>query len=182
MAEAVAFGVPHKSLGEHVAAAVVLRAGTTVTEALLRQFLSDRLAGHKVPSQIVIASEIPRGATVKVSRVDLYRKLENLLKPSMVPAKSTGEKTLSKLWCKLYQVNEVSVLENFFAMGGDSLAAVRLAGEIADVFDITFTAAEVFRYPVLRDQAKFIEETIIEEIQGDRDGVVDSLRTDGNAV
>jgi hypothetical protein len=50
---------------------------------------------------------------------------------------------------------------------------VLLASEIADVFDITFTAAEIFRYPVLRDQARFIEDTIIEEIHGDRDGVVD---------
>jgi oxalate---CoA ligase len=173
VAEAVAFGVPHESLGEHVAAAVVLRAGIAVNEVFLRQFLSERLASHKVPSQIVIVTEIPRGATGKVRRVDLYRQMEGLLKPSMVPAASTGEKTLSKLWCKLYAVHEVSVLENFFAMGGDSLAAVLLASEIADVFDITFTAAEIFRYPVLRDQARFIEDTIIEEIHGDRDGVVD---------
>jgi oxalate---CoA ligase len=169
VAEAVAFGVPHQSLGEHVAAAVVLRPGSTVTEVLLRQFLADRLSGHKVPSQIVIVPEIPRGATGKVRRVDLHRQMENLLSPPMVRPETTGEKTLSKLWCKLYSVSDVSALDNFFAIGGDSLAAARLANEIADVFDITFTAAHVFRYPVLRDQARFIEETIIEEIQSDRD-------------
>ncbi|HSV54570.1 MAG TPA: acyl--CoA ligase, partial [Burkholderiaceae bacterium] len=53
VAQAVAFAVPHPSLGEDLAAAVVLKEGATVDEAGLRSFLFGRLADFKVPSAIV---------------------------------------------------------------------------------------------------------------------------------
>ncbi len=169
VAQAVAFGVPHTSLGEHVAAVVVVRPGATLTEDHLRQFLTERLAVHKVPDQIVFAPEIPRGPTGKVRRVVLHQQMEHLLKPPFVATETTGEKTLAQIWCKLFETPEVGALDNFFSMGGDSLAAARLANEIADVFDLAFNVAEVFRAPVLREQARLIEARIIAEIQGERE-------------
>jgi oxalate---CoA ligase len=163
--QAVAFGIPHKTLGEDLAAAVVLRGGSTVTDQLLRRFLAERLAGHKVPGQIVIVPEIPKGPTGKLRRIGLHQQLEHLLKPPFVPVETTGEKTLAQIWCKLFEVKDVGALDDFFARGGDSLAAARLANEIADLFDISFTVAEVFRHPVLRDQSRLIEASIIADIE-----------------
>ena len=71
IAEAVCFGVPHRSWGEEVAAAVVLRpvdAGATVTEAELLAFCKERLADFKRPKQIHITDAIPRTATGKIQR------------------------------------------------------------------------------------------------------------------
>ena len=170
VAQAVAFGVPHMSLGEHVAAVVVARPGESLTEDLLRQFLAERLALHKVPDQIVFAPQIPRGPTGKVRRVILHQQMEHLLKPPFIAAETTGETTLAQIWCKLFwKAPEVGALDNFFSMGGDSLAAAQLANEISDVFNLTFNVAEIFRYPVLRAQSKLIEARIIAEIQGARD-------------
>jgi len=58
--EAVAFGIPHPTLGEDVAAAVVLRPGISVGESELRQFVSSRLAHFKVPRRILFPETIPR--------------------------------------------------------------------------------------------------------------------------
>jgi acyl-CoA synthetase (AMP-forming)/AMP-acid ligase II len=66
VAEAVAFGVPHRAWGEEVAAAVVLR--TEVGERELIAFCRQRLADFKVPRQIHVVPEIPRTATGKVQR------------------------------------------------------------------------------------------------------------------
>jgi acyl-coenzyme A synthetase/AMP-(fatty) acid ligase len=71
IAEAVCFGVPHRSWGEEVAAAVVLRAtdsGTAATEAELLAFCKERLADFKRPKQIHITDAIPRTATGKIQR------------------------------------------------------------------------------------------------------------------
>ena len=74
--QATAFAVPHPTLGEDVAAAVVLAPGVApVGEKELRDFVFGRLAPFKVPSQIVVVDEIPRGATGKLRRIGLAEKL-----------------------------------------------------------------------------------------------------------
>ncbi|MEO8444428.1 MAG: acyl--CoA ligase [Gammaproteobacteria bacterium] len=69
--QAVTFAVPHPMLGEDVAAAVVLKPGTEVTERDLRQFAGTRLADMKVPRKILFLAEIPKGATGKLQRIGL---------------------------------------------------------------------------------------------------------------
>lgn len=64
--EAVAFGVPHKSWGEEVAAAVTLKG--EATEAEIIAFCKERLADFKRPKKIYIVEVIPRTATGKIQR------------------------------------------------------------------------------------------------------------------
>lgn len=75
IAQVVTFAMPHKSLGEEVAAAAVLREGMTATEAEIRAFAAERLADFKVPRKILILDEIPKGATGKLQRIGLAEKL-----------------------------------------------------------------------------------------------------------
>lgn len=73
--QVVTFAVPHKSLGEDIAAAVVLREGQPADEASIRSFASERLATFKVPRKVLILDEIPKGATGKLQRIGLAEKL-----------------------------------------------------------------------------------------------------------
>jgi acyl-CoA synthetase (AMP-forming)/AMP-acid ligase II len=66
VAEAVAFGVPHPTWGEEVAAAVVLR--TPETETAILDFCRERLAEFKRPKKLYIVEAIPRTATGKIQR------------------------------------------------------------------------------------------------------------------
>ncbi|HEY3546588.1 MAG TPA: long-chain-fatty-acid--CoA ligase [Propionicimonas sp.] len=66
--DAAAIGVPSPSGGERVAAVVVLRAGATLDEAALRDFCRERLAGYKVPREIVAVDDLPRSMLGKVLR------------------------------------------------------------------------------------------------------------------
>jgi long-chain acyl-CoA synthetase len=70
--EAAVFGVPHDRLGEEVAAAVLPRAGATLTEEVLQKHVRERLAGFKVPTRIAIVDEpLPRNASGKILKRDL---------------------------------------------------------------------------------------------------------------
>ncbi len=73
--QAVTFAVPHDKLGEEVAAALVLRKGTTTTEVEIRDFASHRLADFKVPRRMIFLDEIPKGPTGKIQRISLANKL-----------------------------------------------------------------------------------------------------------
>ncbi len=75
VAQVVTFAVPHAKLGEDVAAAVVLKENASVDERALRDFASQRLADMKVPRKILFLDEIPKGATGKLQRIGLAKKL-----------------------------------------------------------------------------------------------------------
>ncbi|MBE8996672.1 MULTISPECIES: acyl--CoA ligase [unclassified Nostoc] len=73
VAEALAFAVPHKSLGEDIHAAVVLKG--EVGEKELLAHCSTMLADFKVPKQIHILEQLPRGATGKLQRLAMAKLL-----------------------------------------------------------------------------------------------------------
>ena len=73
--QAVTFALPHKRLGEDVAAAVVLKDQRTAQEREIRDFTRKRLAEFKVPSKVVFVDEIPKGPTGKLQRIGLAEKL-----------------------------------------------------------------------------------------------------------
>ena len=66
VSEAVSFGVPHRTLGEEVEAAVVLL--EPVSETDLLEYCRERLADFKCPKKIHITQAIPRTATGKIQR------------------------------------------------------------------------------------------------------------------
>jgi acyl-CoA synthetase (AMP-forming)/AMP-acid ligase II len=66
VAEAVAFGVPHRGWGEEVAAAVVLSG--QASEADLLTYCKEKLADFKRPKHIFITERMPRTATGKIQR------------------------------------------------------------------------------------------------------------------
>ncbi len=73
--QVVTFAMPHKRLGEDVAAAIVLRAETKATEREIRAFAAERLADFKVPRKVLFLDEIPKGATGKLQRIGMAEKL-----------------------------------------------------------------------------------------------------------
>jgi acyl-CoA synthetase (AMP-forming)/AMP-acid ligase II len=66
VAEAVAFGVPHPTWGEEVAAAVVLR--TPEKDSAILAYCREHLAEFKCPKKLFIVEKIPRTATGKIQR------------------------------------------------------------------------------------------------------------------
>jgi acyl-CoA synthetase (AMP-forming)/AMP-acid ligase II len=68
VAAAVTFPCSHPTLGEEVAAAVVLEESNNTTEAALLKHCLEWLAEYKCPKKIYLVQSIPRTATGKVQR------------------------------------------------------------------------------------------------------------------
>jgi acyl-CoA synthetase (AMP-forming)/AMP-acid ligase II len=68
VAAAVTFGFPHPTLGEEVAAAVVLREPHGATESALIKHCRELLAEFKCPKKIYLVKSIPTTATGKIRR------------------------------------------------------------------------------------------------------------------
>ncbi|MCA1597494.1 MAG: AMP-binding protein [Chloroflexi bacterium] len=128
--QAVAFAAPHATLGEDVAAAVVVRAGVAVTERELRAHVAARLALFKVPWRVVIVDCVPVGATGKAHRIGLAERLGlpsngDSGDPYVAPRTAT-ERQLALIWTDILGVADIGVTADFYALGGHSLQAARM--------------------------------------------------------
>ena len=112
VAEAVTFAVPHATLGEDVAAAVVLRPTAGATPKDIRQFVAGRLADFKVPRQVLIVEQLPKGSTGKVQRIGLAEKLglaggSSALRTLAAPPRSPLENLLAGIWADVLRLERV---------------------------------------------------------------------------
>jgi acyl-CoA synthetase (AMP-forming)/AMP-acid ligase II len=142
--QAVTFAVPHTSLGQDVAAAVVLRHGATATPAELRRFVASRAAAFKVPARIVMVAEIPKGPTGKLQRIGLAEQLGLLGRradaagddSAYTPPRTETETRLAGIWARVLGVQRVGVHDAFAQLGGDSLQAAVLLTDIGVSFGV----------------------------------------------
>ena len=145
------FAVPHPTLGEDVACAVVLRTGTEsqVSAQELRRYATERLAAFKVPHRIYFVDEIPRGELGKPQRWMLAEQLAARSAATPTPAEITktnqGETPLSiilhEIWARILDRDDLGFDEDFFEAGGDSLAAINMLAEVDQRFGSQTSAA-----------------------------------------
>lgn len=132
----------HSNLRECVVAARQSRAGDNQLVAYLvareqpapsvaelRGLLAQKLPDFMIPSRFVWLDALPRTANGKVDRQALPppgKGRPDLDTPFMDP-RSELEQQLAGIWADLLELDEVGVEDDFFALGGDSLAALRMA-------------------------------------------------------
>jgi non-ribosomal peptide synthase protein (TIGR01720 family) len=96
----------------------------------LRRHLDAQLPDHMVPASIVLVDAIPRTAAGKIDRQALTRLAENVASDEalseLVPPRTATERQLASIWCDVLGLDAVSVHDDFFALGGDSLLSIRV--------------------------------------------------------
>jgi len=134
VAEAAAFAVPHRRLGEDIAAAVVIRTGFTASPIELRRYLSEQLVAFKVPRRIYVVDQLPHGTTGKVLRRKLSDTLGTVVSPTPPATNSSNNIQLSsqlvEIWRRILRSSSLAIDDDFFDNGGDSLLAVEFLSEL----------------------------------------------------
>jgi len=78
VAAAATIGIPDQLYGEEVAAFVVPKDGSQVTEAELIAYCTERLADYKCPKSIRIVKDIPKGPTGKLLKRELASRFASI--------------------------------------------------------------------------------------------------------
>jgi hypothetical protein len=161
VAEAVTFAAPHPTLGEDVASALVLRPHAVATPNDIRQFAIGRIADFKVPRQVLIVDELPKGATGKVRRVGLAAKLGlsggAAMPRTFVEPRTPLEEMLAGCWAEILQLEQVGINDDFFALGGDSLSVAHLLAWVYDTINLEMEVSRVFEAPTIAEMARDLE-------------------------
>jgi thioesterase domain-containing protein len=148
---AASFAIPHRTLGEDVAAAIVLRDSAHLTEADLRRYAATRLAAFKVPRLVVFVDSIPHTASGKPKRAflaDLYGTAAPRERAAGLHLTGVEQRVIG-VWRRILGDSDISIHDDFIRLGGDSLSAVRMLAEIDDEFH---TGGRVLARPDFFDQ------------------------------
>jgi acyl-CoA synthetase (AMP-forming)/AMP-acid ligase II/thioesterase domain-containing protein len=163
VADAAACGIPHARLGEEVAAAVVLRNGSTATPSELRTFLCAHLTPFKVPRHISLMRELPKDVTGKTQRTELSASLATTAAAVSGSAASSQPHCplaadLMQLWRELLQCQSIGLDDDFFANGGDSLLAVQMRLAIEKLTGVLLPDETLYVAPTIRQLTQAIAE------------------------
>ena len=157
--QAVTFAVPHASLGEDIAAAVVIKDKAGLTGNALRQGLFGRLADFKIPNKIIIVTEIPKGPTGKILRIGLADKLARELQDGYTAPRSALETSLAAIFAEaLGTESPIGIHDNFFSAGGDSLSGARVIDRIRERLRCELPVTALFRLPTIAELSGEVRE------------------------
>lgn len=156
VAEAVAFSLPHPTMGEELVAAVVARFGARPSEGELRAYIAARASAYKVPTAIIVTEEIPKNETGKIVRGDLAARLAGRLQPNRLPPATAFEAALYEAWKAVIGRDDFGVTDNVFVLGGDPLRAERVSGLLRSGHHHEVTARQLMANPSIREQAALI--------------------------
>jgi acyl-CoA synthetase (AMP-forming)/AMP-acid ligase II len=175
VAQATAFAVPHESLGEDLAAAVVLKSGQSVDESALRELpcrKGCRLQGA-LPDCICSANT-ERGQQENFNASALHEKLADALTVEFAKAETRSETLVADAYKEVIGLELVGMNDNFFFLGGDSLKAMRVVARINQSTGQSFPVSAVFRFPTPRSLAAEVDKAM-ENGDDDLDALVDEL-------
>jgi amino acid adenylation domain-containing protein len=132
---------------------VVPRSGEKPKAAGLREFLSERLPYYMVPSSFVIVSSLPLTPNGKVDRKALLKLTEQESAQPFVPPRNETELKILEVWEEVMQITPISVTENFFAIGGNSMLAVRIISRLERLLDKPLSLALLFEHKTIEELA-----------------------------
>ncbi|MCG2590806.1 amino acid adenylation domain-containing protein [Rhodohalobacter sulfatireducens] len=129
---------------------VVYYTGKRFDDEKLQNELSTLLPGYMIPNRFIHVEEIPVTANGKVDKAKLPDPNSQFTNTSTYQAPRNDLETMISLtWQEVLQVNEIGVFDNFLALGGNSLAAIRITSRMEEKLGLEIPLRELFEHPTI---------------------------------
>jgi amino acid adenylation domain-containing protein len=156
VAEAVVLAREDAAGSPRLAAYVVPRPGCAPDAAALRDFLRALLPEPMVPSAWVTLPSLPVTSRGKVDRAALPPPAPPAAAPREAPSGQT-EESLERLWREVLGIRAAGRDDNFFDLGGHSLALAAVHERLQGELEIQLPLVDLFENPTIRTLAASLE-------------------------
>ncbi len=120
-----------------------------ITELGLRRQLQAKLPDYLIPASFMILETLPRLPNGKVDRQSLSAlKEQSNERSDFEPAHNPIEAKLSEIWSNVLKREAVSVNDNFFDLGGDSILVTQIISRAAGA-GLHVTPKQIFKYQTI---------------------------------
>ncbi|MFB6371779.1 MAG: condensation domain-containing protein, partial [Bradymonadaceae bacterium] len=124
----------------------------------LRAHLAEHFPKAVVPGRYVTLDKLPTLSSGKLDRSSLPEPDERFREHERVEPGTETERKIADIWQQHLDLEEVGIEENFFEVGGQSLVAVRIANEIAEIAEVEISVEQIVESPTIRGLARYVEE------------------------
>ncbi|WP_330451541.1 MULTISPECIES: non-ribosomal peptide synthetase/type I polyketide synthase [unclassified Streptomyces] len=133
----------------------------------LRDFLGTKLPRYMVPDVYVETDALPLTANGKVDRRALVvpEQVAEEAAPHYEAPRTPVEEAVAEVWTNMLKVERVGIHDNFFALGGDSLMAMRAVVHLRKALGTELPIRVLFDNETLEDTALVIEDHLLAEIE-----------------
>ncbi|MCC5615544.1 amino acid adenylation domain-containing protein [Nostoc sp. CHAB 5836] len=124
----------------------------------IRSFLQTKLPAYMIPSTFVLLASFPLTANGKVDRqvLPIPEGTQPELTQTFTPPRNQVEELLIATWTELFQLQQISIYDNFFALGGHSFLALQLISKINHKFHINIPLSTLFHHPTVAELGNFL--------------------------
>jgi amino acid adenylation domain-containing protein len=140
---------------KYLCAYIVFQGPIDTDQTELKSYLLQTLPEYMVPAHFVKLESIPLNPNGKVDRKALP---EPGAKPDSqyIAPGNNKEREIAEIWKQVLGQEKVSIDDNFFDVGGNSLKVIKLTHELKKHLGIEFPTAKVFQYTTIAAQARYI--------------------------
>ncbi|ETA04625.1 hypothetical protein V525_23105, partial [Gordonia alkanivorans CGMCC 6845] len=138
--------------GDALVAYLVGHPGAVLDTDEVRAYATERLLAHLRPSLWTVLEDLPRNASGKIDRLSLPAPVVG--EAEIVEPATPAERTVAAVVAEVLGVPEVSVVESFFDLGGNSLAAMRVAARAGAALGVEISVRDLFEAPSVRELAQ----------------------------
>jgi len=125
----------------------------------LRQYLSIKIPEYMIPTKFISVDTFPITKNGKIDRQKLKsvegNNFSSILHLGVQPINDI-ERTLCKIWSEILKIEHISVIDDFFKLGGHSLLLNRLVLRISGHYGVNLSVAECYAAPTIRAIAEMI--------------------------
>lgn len=132
----------------------------------LRSRCRDLLPGHMIPAVFHVRTKFPRLSNGKVDIRQLCRSDSQRVEYPGIEPGLRAAKSLRDIWRAAFPGNQITPQSNYFDLGGDSLLAMRLMNQLAQLEDTPIPATLLLRHPTLGAFEKAVESLRLQHGQG----------------
>ena len=138
--------------GSRLVAYVVPQADSELDTCPLREALGQKLPDYMVPGIVVTLEALPLNANGKVDRKALPE--PELASGSQYESpQGEVEEVLAAIWSEVLGGEQLGRHDNFFEVGGHSLAAIQISARFTQRFGEALPVRLIFEYPTLAEMA-----------------------------
>lgn len=133
-----------------------------------RTALARRLPDYMIPAVVLGLESLPLNRSGKVDRGELLRLVRERGSTQVNTASPRDhvEHALYRIWQRVLLHPDIGVSDNFFDIGGTSLAAIKMAHEVGEIFGRQLPVAEVMLRPTIEALSALLREDGIHRVPG----------------
>ena len=133
------------------------KASSIININVLKNFIKTKLPYYMVPFSFMQIDSFPITSSGKINLKELLLMIPDSTNKEIISPKNNTQKKILNIFCNILSLGSISIDDNFFDLGGDSLSAIKLSVELSNAFENSISIKDIFNNPTIEQLSMLIE-------------------------